>query len=88
MPEIYYNAPPGTDTNASQWEYVSQYGVSNHGAAIAFQADMTQYAAGNGGCNPPTNTPAQGWTQLQNEMNSSTGTAFPLNAATDITWAN
>lgn len=88
VPEIYYNAPPGTDVDASEWEYVSQYGYSNHGTPVRFAADLTQYAACNGGCNPPSDTPAQGWTQLQNEMNSDPHTAARLPAATDITWAN
>lgn len=87
-PEIYYNVPPCADTMASQWEYVSQYGYAYHGSPVRFQTDMTQYAACGGGCNPPTNSPAQGWTQLQSEMNSDPHTAYTLKAATDITWTN
>lgn len=88
LPEIYYNPPPGPDTMASQWQYMSQYAYtqSNPPKPMTFYGEMTQWAAS--GNDPTTNTPAEGWTQLYNEINSSPQTVGNVSTATDITWAN
>jgi|SRR5215472_14083584 len=81
VPEIY-----NTDgSTAQEWYLVSLYGYTNHGGAVPILATLTQWAAAGNCC---TNTPAQGWQQLQSRLNSNPHTANSIPYSTDITWAN
>lgn len=85
VPEIYATG----GANATQWQRISKYGYTTYGQAMDFLGSLTQYAACAGGCSGTNNTPAQGWTQLYNALNSDAATAqSTLDYSTDITWAN
>lgn len=78
VPEIYL--PNGA--NAQQWYRISLYGWAVHGQAIIFSGVMTQMQACN--CDPQTNHPPEGWSQLYNLINSDFKTAFDIKWLTDI----
>lgn len=74
--------------NARQWSWLSVYAVVNQGAAMEFKGAFTQYQAcqQRGGCDQIDNTPAQGWTQLYQELNYDVRTSQTLKYSTDIRW--
>jgi hypothetical protein len=78
VPEIYL--PDGS--NAQQWFRVSLYGWAVHGQAVIFSGVMTQMQACN--CEPQTNPPPEGWSQLYNLINSDYKTASDIEWLTDI----
>lgn len=86
LPEIYRN----DGMNAGQWWRISRRSAVAHGGKMLFDASLTQYGAcQTRGCDPSLdNTPAQGWTQLQNRLNMDARTADPVEYSTDITWNN
>jgi hypothetical protein len=87
-PEIYCLVCGPGDTrggNAAEWEQIALYGNSAHGVVIQFTASFTQWAAAGNCC---TNRPDEGWTQLQNALNSQSVTQQTLLYSTDITKAN
>ena len=68
LPEIYYSG------NASEWQALSQWGAQNTSTgAIAFTGVMTEAVSG-------TNSPAQGWQQLE----SATSQSPPIAGLTEI----
>jgi len=87
LPEIYR-----TDgIQADQWHEVDLYSVNSLGTQMYFDGSFTQSKACSqvdmcGGSHPTNNTPSQGWNQLYNALNSTSGTAQSLLFATDIEW--
>lgn len=83
MAEIYR-----TDgLHGRQWYRISRRSYVAYGGKMLFGASLTQYAAcQTNPCNGTDNTPAQGWTNLQNRLNDDTRTADPVEYSTDITW--
>lgn len=86
LPQIY-NA-----TMAQQWQQLSLYGFTQHGARMTILGQMTQYAAcqTNGPCPGTDFTPQQSWTELWKQINGDVRTrqtgASELRWSTDITW--
>jgi hypothetical protein len=87
LPEIYTN----NGVNAQQWFLMSLYSYTAHGMAIEFPGVMTQSQSCPGTTYTPdqecyylNNSPLDGWTQLQNLLNSDPRTAFPIRLVTDI----
>lgn len=89
LPEIYCLKCTGSsDTrggNARQWQQISRYGYDAHGYRMNILGSMTQWYAAGGCC---TNRPEDGWSQLQNAVNSDSATREAIEYSTDITWAN
>ena len=89
LPQIYCEACYAGDTHGGQskeWQRLSLYGYTNHaGRAMYLLGAITQWAAAGRCC---TNTPAQGWSQLWNDLNSDARTAQQLESSTDVTYAN
>lgn len=92
---ISYGAPPSYPLpliyadggiNAAQWHWISLYAYNNHGAAMEFLGEMTQWQTCPqvGGCGSLDNTPAEGWTYLYNYINSDPKTSQDLRYSTDI----
>jgi hypothetical protein len=79
LPEIY------TDATSREWYRLSLYGYTYHGQAILISGTMTQWAAMGYCC---TNTPSQGYNQLNNKLNRDWRTRQTIPWSTDITWAN
>lgn len=82
LPEIYAN----DGINAEQWYWVSVYAYVNHGLAINFAGVLTQKQSCGSECTSLGNTPQQGWSQLQNLLNSDSRTVDPLHWSTDIAY--
>ena len=88
FPEIYARS----GINARQWQYVSLYAATQHGARIQFAGLLTQYQACQdrdpSGCRADglDNTPQQAWEQLQTTLNADPRTRYDLPAPSDITW--
>lgn len=83
FPEIYATS----GANATEWYQESLYSVNNQSnGKLGFLGTLTQYAACN--CGGGTNTPAQGFDQLQNDINGNSSTAYGMSYSSDITWAN
>lgn len=84
LPEIYSTS----GGNANQWQQLSLYQYWKHGYSELITGPFTQYQAcqQKGGCTGTDNTPAAGWSQLWNALNSSTSTAQNLYFLTDIKW--
>lgn len=83
FPEIYATS----GANASEWYQESLYSVNNQtNGKLDFLGALTQYAACN--CGGNTNSPAQGFDQLQNDINGNSATAYGMSYSSDITWAN
>jgi hypothetical protein len=76
--------------NAQQWAYLSLYAYEHHGVRMDFKGAFTQWQAcqqyPNGCGEYLDNTPAQGWTQLFNELKRNSHTAQALPWSTDIKW--
>jgi hypothetical protein len=85
LPEIYLNS----GVMAEQWHQVARFGVRRHASLMRFSGSMTQYAACREvGCDRSTdNTPAEGWTQLYEALNSGDGTEQTPRFSTDISWS-
>jgi hypothetical protein len=90
LPEIYNSAM------AQQWQQLSLYGYTQHGARMTIKGAMTQYGACQmtPGC-PGAGTdftPQQGWTELWKRINGDSRTrqtgSEELRWSTDITKAN
>lgn len=62
IPEIYYDTT--TNVNAKQWQQISLYGLVHYGQKVTFWGEMTQF----NDCGYCSNTPQQGWTQLQDML--------------------
>ncbi len=85
LPLIYANG----GINARQWQWISRYGYTQHGAPMEFQGEMTQWlTCQTSGCEDALdNTPAEGWTYLWDSINSDFRTAQEvLRYSTDIKW--
>lgn len=83
FPEIYTT----NGSQASEWYNESLFSALNEPAGkMGILGTMTQYAAC--GCGSSTNTPAQGFDQLQNDLNGDSRTAYAMSYSTDITYAN
>lgn len=84
LPQIYLN----NVKNANQWKAVKLYGVAAHGNGMELLGALTQsLACADVGCDPALdNTPAQGWSQLWDALNSDPRTAQSLRYSTDIRW--
>jgi len=81
LPEIYNTL----GTHAYQWQYLSLYAYINHGMAMEIMGAFTQWQACQGrSCVGTDNTPAAGWLQLYNALNSDVRTAQGLQWSTDI----
>ena len=84
IPEIYAN----NGVNAQQWFLMSRYSATAHGLAVEFPGVMTQSqscgSATDLECQLLNNTPMDGWTQLQNLLNSDPRTAMLIRWVTDI----
>lgn len=76
--------------NAEQWALLSLYAYQTHGVRMDIKGAFTQWQACQqypGGCGDYLdNTPAQGWTQMYNELNRDPRTAQTLRWSTDIKW--
>lgn len=87
LPEIYNT----TGTNANQWQQISLWGYLNSSQSkITFSGSMTQYDActTSGGCTGTNNSPATGWSQLYNAINSDSRTSqSSLEWSTDMSWS-
>lgn len=83
VPEIYATS----GANASEWYQESLYSSLNKSnGRLGFLGTMTQYAAC--GCGSSTNSPSQGFNQLQTDINNDSRTSYTMSYSTDITWAN
>lgn len=84
LPQIYDNG----GIMAEQWQNINKYAVISHGKYMDFSGTLTQYGSCQQvGCQSELdNTPAQGWTQLYNELNSDPKTAESILSPTDIKW--
>lgn len=84
LPQIYLN----NGKNANQWKGVKLYGVSAHSNVMELLGSLTQsLACADIGCDPALdNTPAQGWAQLWDALNSDSRTAQSVRYSTDIRW--
>jgi len=88
FPEIYAQS----GVNARQWQYVSLYAYTKHGARMDFAGLLTQYQACQDrdpiGCaaNGLDLTPKQGWTLFQEILNRDPRTTQSLPMPSDITW--
>ncbi len=76
LPQIYVPA------QAAQWQQLSLYGYLAYGANIVIAGALTEAGACGSSCQ--TYAPAQGWMQLDNQLNSDTRTAQTLPWSTDI----
>ena len=88
LPEIYCEScyvGDGRGGQSAQWASLSLYAYLNHGKPMNVLGSMTQWGAAGSCC---TNTPAQGWNQLNADLNSDSRTAQTLESSTDVTWAN
>ena len=88
LPEIYCETCYSGDAHGGQsrqWYRLSLYAATEHAKPMDVLGSMTQWAAAGSCC---TNTPSQGWSQLQRDLNSDSRTAQELESSTDITWAN
>ena len=83
LPEIYIYPPPGNPIQAKQWYWLSKYSIANHGSRFAFAGSFTEHAA-----DASTNTAAQGYSELYNQINADSATSGSIEWSTDITWAN
>jgi hypothetical protein len=85
VPEIYTTS----GSQARQWKYLSLYGYTRHGSSMYFVASLTQYYAclQVGGCSGTNNTPAQGWSQLWDQLNSDSRSAQTSFHSTDIRYS-
>jgi hypothetical protein len=87
FPQIYNEA----GTNATQWQRISAFGVTNHGSKMVFRGAMSQLEAcadqGNPSvCSGLKNTPVEAWNQLRNAVNANSSTKGTIPYATDIRW--
>lgn len=88
FPEIYAQS----GVNARQWQYVSLYAYTRHGARLDFAGLLTQYQACQDrdpiGCATYglDLAPKQGWAQFQEILNRDARTAQVLPMPSDITW--
>lgn len=84
IPQIYTN----TASQAKQWRYIKLYGVVSLSRAMTLQGALTQRnACLEVGCAADIdNTAAQGWQQLQDQLNADVRTAQSLRWSTDISW--
>jgi hypothetical protein len=79
IPEIYYSV------NAQQWAAVVQNGCGSGFYSTLINGPLTEYAA-----DSSTNTPQQAWSELWDDIAATCAGSYlvPLQASTDITWAN
>jgi hypothetical protein len=89
LPEIYNT----TGANATQWENLYLYELSQGQPHAWFRGSVTQrkachqVASSSHPCDPTVmNTPGTGYTQLQNALNSHSSTARTLEFSTDMMW--
>ena len=85
LPEIYLE----NGVNAQQWALLSLYSKVYKGYTFEFVGVITQMQActqAPGQCTGVNNSPAAGWTQLYNELNSDAQTADIPPLSTDIKW--
>ncbi len=73
---------------ARQWYRLSLYSYSYKGSRMSILGALTQYQACQqvGDCYGTDNTPATGWSQLWDALNSDSRTAQELPWSTDIKW--
>lgn len=76
-------------SNASQWQYMSLYALTNHGVTMTMQGSFTQWEVclvtpPPEGCAGANNSPGAGYTQLYTDLNSDPRTAQNLKWSTDI----
>jgi Fibronectin type III domain/Protein of unknown function (DUF4232) len=88
LPQIYTES----GIMAEQWQGISNAGPAAGLAPVSFAGELTQYTTclipGVGPCTGIDNTPAQGWDQLYQQLNSSPATAQEsLPWSTDITYS-
>jgi hypothetical protein len=89
LPQIYTNS----GSMAKQWRYIKLYGVVSLARTMNIQGSLTQWNACQENLGGPNacaadidNTPAQGWQQLQDQLNADARTAQTLRWSTDISW--
>jgi hypothetical protein len=84
FPEIYLNS----GIHADQWYRMSVYSHDYHGGRMHFLGTLTQWQAcqTHGPCNGTDNTPEEGWSQLQEKVNSDVRTEQPIIYSSDISW--
>jgi hypothetical protein len=88
LPQIYTES----GIMAEQWQGISNAGPAAGLAPVSFAGELTQYTTclipGVGPCTGIDNTPAQGWDQLYQQLNSAPATAqASLPWSTDITYS-
>jgi len=88
LPEIYTES----GIMAEQWQGISNAGPAAGLAPVSFAGELTQHTTcqipGVGPCTGIDNTPAQGWDQLYQQLNSSPATAQQsLPWSSDITYS-
>ncbi|WP_028988156.1 hypothetical protein [Thermicanus aegyptius] len=84
IPQIYNES----GKNAKQWKNISKYGNVTKGS-FYIHGSITQQGAcaQRGGCSGVNNSPAQGWTQLWNELDADSDTRqSTLPYSTDVSW--
>jgi len=89
LPQIYTES----GIMAEQWQGISNAGPAAGLAPVTFAGELTQHTTceipGVGPCTGIDNTPAQGWNQLDQQLNSSPATAqASLPWSTDITYSS
>lgn len=89
LPEIYTES----GIMAEQWQGISNAGPATGLAPVSFAGELTEYTTclipGIDWCTGIDNTPAQGWDQLYQQLNSSPATAQEsLPWSTDITYSS
>lgn len=87
LPQIYRE----DGIQARQWYRESLWAYQNRSGRMHFVGSLTQWNACedvNDPCSTIKNTPAQGWTQLHDALNSDSRTAQGLRWSTDISWRN
>jgi hypothetical protein len=87
LPQIYCEVCYSGDTNGGQsrqWYRMALWAKLNAGGMYIL-GSLTQWAAAGNCC---TNTPAQGWSQLWDDLNGDSRTAQSLETSSDITKVN
>lgn len=86
LPEIYATA----GQNAQQWQQLSLYSYTAHGARMNILGSTTQYVACQqvDNCSGTNNTQSAGWQQLYNALNGDSRTSQTLSWETDMSHAN
>jgi hypothetical protein len=84
VPEVYTSS----GSMALQWKYLSLYSYTRHGKAMDVMAVLTQFGACSraGACSGAGNTPAKGYAQLYDALNSDPRSADTSFFSTDLRW--